>query len=602
MTDVKEFSSLVDMQRWACATFGDRPAIGTKRDGAYAWTTFAELGELVDAMRAALVGAGVERGDKVAAISNNRLEWAVAAYATYGIGAHFVPMYEAQLEKDWRYILEDAGATVLFVSTTPIYDKTRGMAGKVGRLRDVVCFDAPSDAPHAWSTWLARGRSAPVAAIEPDWDETAGLIYTSGTTGKPKGVVLSHGNFVSNLNSVNSVIPRDPADVSCSFLPWAHSFGQTAELHGMLSAGAAIGVAESVNTLLDDIQLVKPTVLFSVPRVFNRIYDGVQKRFAAEKPVKRLLINHALAVAARRRKLAETGQQSALVELQHRFFDERIFAQVRARFGGRLKFAFSGGAALQREVAEFIDDIGIVVFEGYGLTETSPIATANRPDARRIGTIGKPIPGVSIFVCDEHGHALPQGAEGELVVVGPNVMQGYHNHPESTAEVIFDLDGLRAFKTGDMGCVDPDGFVRITGRFKEQYKLENGKYVVPTPLEDQLKLSGYIDQVFLFGDNRPHNVALVVPDFDACRAWASARGETLATNADVARSASVHELIGAELRKFSGEFKGFESPKRWALLAEGFSTENDLLTPKLSVKRRNVQARYQAELDALYAS
>lgn len=593
------FQSLVDMQERVCKRFADQPAIGTKVDGAYRWTSFGEFGKRIDAFRGALALLGVERGDKVAIISNNREEWAVAAYATYSLGAHYVPMYEAQLPKDWEYILEDSGAVVLLAANEEIYRKTVDFAGRVGRLRTVLCLDTSPSNEYSWAAWMAKGEANPVPSVRPDPSEVAGLIYTSGTTGKPKGVILTHDNFVSNVNSVNSVFPRE-ADVSCSFLPWAHSFGQTAELHCMLSAGCAVGVAESVNTLMDDFLLVRPTVLFAVPRIFNRIYDGLQKKMAAESPVKKALFNRALAVAARRRQLAQKGQQSAWIEMQYGLFDKLVFSKIRDRFGGRLKYSFSGGAALQKEVGEFIDDIGILVFEGYGLTETSPIATVNSPEARRFGTIGKPIPGVEVLICDEDGKVQPQGTDGEIIVIGPNVMQGYHQQPESTAEVIFDLDGRRAFRTGDMGRIDEDGFVKITGRFKEQYKLENGKYVVPTPLEEHIRLSGYINQAFLYGDNRLFNVCLIVPDFEACAKWCAEYGEPTDPVA-MATSKKLHAMIGQEIEKYSGEFKGYEKPKKWALLSEDFTTDNDLLTPKMSVKRRNVASRYAELIESLYA-
>jgi long-chain acyl-CoA synthetase len=290
-----------------------------------------------------------------------------------------------------------------------------------------------------------------------------------------------------------------------------------------------------------------------------------------------------------------------LLELQHRLFDRVVFRKIRERFGGRLGYVFSGGAALSREVAEFIDDIGIMVFEGYGLTETSPIATANTPAARRIGTIGKPIAGVSIYVCDENGKVLPPDTDGEIVVVGPNVMQGYFNHPEATAEVIFELDGKRAFRTGDMGRIDRDGFVRITGRFKEQYKLENGKYVVPTPLEEQLKLSGFINQAFVYGDNRPYNVCVVVPDFPALQAWAEGQGVTAKSPAALCADERAQAKIGEELARYGAGFRGYEKPKRWVLVPDEMTVDSGLLTPKLSVKRRAVVERYGQELEALYA-
>lgn len=597
-----DYTSLVDMQQRACAQFAQRNLFGTKKSGAYFWTTYKEFGDDVDAFRAALASLDVKRGERVAIIANNRVEWAVSAYASYGLGANFVPMYEAQLPKDWEYILGDSAATVLLVSTEEIYERVKDFPERLENLRHVICFEAPATEEHSYQRYLDAHRDSNVEAIEPESGETAGLIYTSGTTGEPKGVILSHGNFVSNVNAVQTLFPIQEDDSSLSFLPWAHSFGQTCELHTMMSRGASIGLAESVQTLIDNFSEVRPTILFSVPRIFNRIYDGLQKRMAEEKPLVRFLFNMGVETARKRRELAERGEQSFWVEKKYALLDRLVFAKVRGRFGGRLKYAFSGGAALSREVGLFIDDIGIQVYEGYGLTETSPIATANNPQARKIGTIGKPIPGVTIEICDEDGNVLPRGTEGEIVVIGPNVMQGYNNRPEDTAEVIFDLNGQRAFRTGDMGSIGTDGFVRITGRFKEQYKLENGKYVVPSPLEEKLKLSGYVNQIYIDGDGRPFNIALVVPDFEALEKWGKNNGVTDLTPEGLVKNQAAHALIGEELKRYSDDFKGYERPLRWKLITDEFSVANDMMTPSLKIKRRNVQKTYAADIEELYAS
>ncbi|MEM6991302.1 MAG: long-chain fatty acid--CoA ligase [Myxococcota bacterium] len=599
MSSAASFKGLVDMQERSCERFADREFLGTKRGGEYTWIRYREFAEQVDRARAVLASLGVGAGDKVAVIANNRVEWAVAAYATYGLAAHYVPMYESQQPKDWAYILRDSGAKVLLAATPEVWDATCAMPDEIETLHHVLCFDAEGDVEHSWPRRLAA-ITPNVPSVQPGSDETAGLIYTSGTTGNPKGVVLSHDNFVSNVNAVHEVFPMSESDVSCSFLPWAHSFGQTCELHCLLSMGAAIGLAESPQTLMDDFLLVRPTLLFAVPRIFNRIYDGLQKRMADTKGIAKILFDRGMALAKQRRALEGQGRSSLIVDAQLGLIDRIVFSKVKARFGGRLRYVFSGGAALAKEVAEFIDDIGIMVFEGYGLTETSPIASANTPGARRLGTIGKAIPGVTIAICDEDGKEVPVDTDGEIVVIGPNVMQGYHGLPELTDEVIFDLDGKRAFRTGDMGRIGADGFVKITGRFKEQYKLENGKYVVPSPLEEQLKLSGLVSQAFVFGDNRPFNVCLVVPDFVALRRWAKDNGRGDSPAAGVADPLA-HAGMGEELARYGREFKGYERPKRWALLTDEFTVDNDLLTPKMSVKRRNVIARYQAELDALYA-
>src|SRR5262249_48787010 len=280
---------------------------------------------------------------------------------------------------------------------------------------------------------------------------------------------------------------------SLSFLPWAHSFGQTVELHALISMGASLAICESVDKILDNLAETKPTLLFSVPRIFNKLYAAVQKQISTKPALVQAMVKKALATRAKQRK----GEQVSFGEgLVLALTDKVVFSKVRARFGGALKYAFSGGAAISTEVAEFIDGLGITVYEGYGLTETSPIATANWPNNRKIGSVGKAIPDVTISIPGDGENGMP----------GPNTLVRYHNRKEDN-EAAFAPDG--GFRTGDMGRLDSDGFLYITGRLKEQYKLENGKYVVPTPLEEQLKLSPYVANVMVYGDNRPYNVALI---------------------------------------------------------------------------------------------
>jgi len=402
---------------------------------------------------------------------------------------------------------------------------------------------------------------------------------------------------------MSEIVPLEGTDRSLSFLPWAHSFGQTVELHGLFAVGASMAIAEAVDKIIDNLAEVHPTLLFSVPRIFNKIYTAVQAQIASKpKPIQEL-VKAALKVTAKER----AGERLKLHELALlELVDKLVFEKVRGRFGGKLKFAFSGGAALSREVAEFIDSLGIVVYEGYGLTETSPISTTNVPGARKIGSVGRAIPGVRVEVDEATGERRPADGtrparlEGELVVYGHNVMKGYLKRPEENAAV-FTKDG--GFRTGDMGFVDPHGFVFITGRIKEQYKLENGKYVVPTPLEEQLKLSPYVLNAMVFGDNRPHNVALVVANVPAIQKWAGDQQMTLPGDPDaLLKDDRVKSLMRKEIEKYGAPFKGFESIQEFALLKDDFTTDNGMLTPSLKLKRRKVVEVYGSVLDQLYAA
>jgi long-chain acyl-CoA synthetase len=582
------FKNLVDLCEKSCEKYRDRDLFGTKTEGRWKWLSYGEFGKLVDEFRAGLASLGVGAGDKVGIVANNRVEWAVAAYASYGLGAAFVPMYEAQKSDEWRFILDDCGAKVAIGSTNEIYEKLKSIKDKVPSLQHVIGIEAKESDDHSYAALLAAGAKSPVKARHPDEADTAGFIYTSGTTGNPKGVILSHGNICSNINAVHEIFPFESSDRSLSFLPWAHSFGQTCELHAMLSMGASLAINDAIENLVANLAEVQPTILFAVPRIFNRIYDGVNKQMADKPGFIQSLFKNAVKNRTAQGRGEDVGVWASLgISLA----DKLIFSKIRQKFGGRLKYAISGSAALSREVAEFIDALGIEVYEGYGLTETSPIATANYPGHRKIGSVGKAIPGVTILIDKS---VTGDAKNGEILIKGPNIMQGYHNRPEESSAVLMDD---RTFRSGDMGYLDDDGYLYITGRIKEQYKLENGKYVVPSPLEEELKLSPFIANVMIHGANKPYNVALIVPDKAALEKWAAENGVKLD---DIEQSDEVKKLMAQELAKYSKSFKGFERPEKFLITVEDFTTENGMLTPTLKLKRRNVLQKYEAKLDALY--
>jgi long-chain acyl-CoA synthetase len=586
------FRTLVEIYEQSTTRYAAKPLFGEKKDGRWRWMTYGDFRETTDAFRGGLAALGIGRGDVVAIIADNRPEWAAAAYATYGLGASFAPMYEAQHDDEWQYILADSDTKVLCVANEAIAARVAAFRSRLPGLRHVIALDGRAD--HSFADVLRRGEQAPAPIVHPQPGDVAGFIYTSGTTGNPKGVLLTHGNLASNVSAIQNLFPIADDDRSLSFLPWAHSFGQVVELHGLFSMGGALGIAEALDKILDNLTEVQPTLLFAVPRIFNRIYRGVHQRISAEGGLRKTLFDAAVANEQRRRRLAEKRQSSWLVELEHRIFDALVFAKVRVRFGGRLKYAFSGGAAIAREVAEFIDDLGVMVYEGYGLTETSPIATANWPGNRKIGSVGKPLPGVRVEIDRQ---ATGDAVDGEIVVYGHNVMKGYHRLPEENAKVFTADGGLR---TGDMGHFDEDGFLYITGRIKEQYKLENGKYVVPTLLEEEIKLSPYVANAMVFGDNKPFNVALIVPDMENVQKWAEHHAAGVA-GPELLRDDRVRDLIQQEIEQRSGHFKHFEKVRKVALVGEDFTQENGLLTPSLKLKRRAVLEKHGATLLDLYS-
>lgn len=588
----KQFKTLVDVYESSIADFPDHDLFGVKEDGAYHWTTYREFGELVDDCRAALAGRGVEPGTTVAIIADNRVEWAICAYASYGLGARFCPMYESQALKDRKYILDDSEAELLFTANREIREEIEDIQahGELERIEHVIHFDGGGG--DDFDDFLEEGKGVDEPLHHPDRDDVCALIYTSGTTGNPKGVLLTHKNITSNLNAIHEMDIIEPDDVSLAFLPWAHSFGQTGELHGLFSVGASLGLVEDISTIIENLGEVRPTLLFSVPRVFNKIYDGVHRKIHKESAFKRKLFEWSMSNAKKLRDTRESGGGSFFRNTLDSLFDKLIFSTVRERFGGRLRYAVSGGAKLNKEVALFLDNLHITVLEGYGLTETSPLVAVNLPDERRIGSVGKPIPDVEVTLQETDVHA--EEGEGEVCVRGPNVMKGYFKLPDKTAEVLED-DGT--FHTGDLGRFDKDGFLYIIGRVKEQYKLENGKYVVPGPVEELIKLSNYVDQVMLDGANKPFNIAVINIDAEGLDEWAE---ENELDIDDYANHPRVRELFEDELEQRLSDVKKYERPRDFLLVDDEWTPEKNILTPTLKLKRRIVRDKYEDDIEAIY--
>lgn len=595
MTD--QASTLVDLLTNSVAKYPDNSLFGQRDEsGEWHWTTYKEFGRMVADARGGLASLGVSHGDRVAAISDNRVEWAVGAHATYSLGAAWVPMYEAQTQKDWVFILRDCGAKVLFAATDGIRAQVAEAADQLPDLQTIVVIDDPAGGDSIdYTELLARGAASPAPLAIVSGSDLAGLIYTSGTTGDPKGVRLSHSNFMSNVNALSEIFPLEEDDRSASFLPWAHSFGQTVELHALTFFGGSMGLT-SAQTLVRDMPEIRPTILVSVPTVFNKIYDGLKKRMDAEGGVTKKLFDAAMANAAKKIELEKQGKSSGWVDMKDGLFDKIIFTKVRAAFGGRLKYAFSGGAAISTEVADFISSVGIIVYEGYGLTETSPIVTCNIKGARRPGSVGRAIPEVTVTIDTD---VTGDKEIGEIVVHGPNVMIGYYNLPDADAEVFTSDHG---FRTGDLGHIDDDGYLFIRGRIKEQYKLENGKYVVPSPLEEKIQLSGFITQVMVYGEQRPYNVALIHPDMEQLNSWAAEKNIDSSDVSAFLDNEQVRTKLKAEIDRAQNSIKRYERIRNFVTTTEELTPENGMLTPTLKLKRRAIMAKYGESISSLYDS
>jgi len=588
--------NLVELFERAVDRFRDNKLFGTKNKAgdSYDWITYGEVAERVDHLRGGLAGIGVGQGDGVGIIANNRNEWAIAAYATYGLGARYIPMYEAELPRIMKYIIADSGVKVLLVSRDDILDKVKDFPDEIEGLEKIYVIESNGD--RSMAQLEQAGRENPVPSIKPDKDDIAGLIYTSGTTGNPKGVLLSHYNLTTNALAATMMLPEyvSEGDRSLSFLPWAHSFGQTAELHMLINFGGQTGFAESPQTIVDDLALVRPTLLVAVPRVFNKVFTGLNDKMEKQGGLAKFLFDMGLKAAAERR--AAGGNAGFLNNLKLGLVDKLVYSKVRAKFGGRMKMALSSSAALNPKIAEFFYDIGIPVCEAWGMTELSPAHTVNVPETNRPGSVGKPIPGCAVKI--DRSLAPDSDREGEVVAYGPNVMVGYHNLPEATAEVLTADGGLRS---GDLGWVDEDGYLYITGRIKEQYNLENGKYIFPVDIEEAIKLSMFIDSAMVHGANKPYNVVVVAPDWLVAGPWAREQGlpedpETLV------KAPQLIALIENEVKAACKHMAGYEVPRKILILPEPFSPENGILTPTLKLKRREVHKHFGEMITALYES
>ncbi len=588
--------NLIDWWQESAAKFADRKFLGTKnKDGLYEWVTYREVNTRIDNLRAGLAGLGVGTGDAVGIIANNRVEWVVTAFAAWGCRARFVPMYEAELVQIWKYIIADSGIKVLLVSKPEIYEKIKDFPKDIEALKHIFVIDAQGEGSMA--ALEKAGQAKPVASQIPTPDEIAELIYTSGTTGNPKGVLLSHGNFTSNSHAGLKMYPELLTHelVTLAILPWAHSYGQTGELFAVIRLGGALGLAESPSTIVNDIVQVRPTWLISVPRVFNRIYDALWAKMNKEGGLPKKLFVMGVEAAKKKRELAAQGQSDFMTNLKFRIADKIVFQKIRDRLGGRLMGSMSGSAAMNPEIAQFFFDVGVPIYDCYGLTETSPAATMNASYSYRLGSVGKAIDKVKIVIDPS---VVEEGAsDGEIIIYGPNVMKGYHNRPEDTKAALTPDGG---FRTGDRGRLDKDGFLFITGRIKEQYKLENGKFCFPVSLEEEICLVPLVQQAVVYGINRAYNICIVVPDFDVLFDDAKEKGWPLNKEALVARQ-DVLDLISATITNhLKGKFGGYEIPKKFLLLPEPFSLENGMLTQTMKLKRNVVLEKLKDRIDALY--
>lgn len=588
--------NLVDLFETGVAKYPRNDLFGTKNvQGTYEWVTYEEVGRRVDNLRGGLAQLGVGKDDAVGIIANNRTEWAIAAFATYGLGARFIPMYEAELESTWRYIIEDSFIKVLLVSKPEIYERVRDFPRDIKNLDKVFLIEG--DGENSMAALEKLGEDHPVDSVHPDPNDIAVLIYTSGTTGNPKGVLLSHGNFTSNAMAGYHLYQDDLDEDgrSLSILPWAHAYGQTAELYNYTQFGGSIAFIESIPTLADDMKVARPTFIMAVPRVFNKIYDAIWTKMDEEGGLVKKLFVMSVEAARDKRELADKGRTSLITNIKCKIADKLVFQKIRDQFGGRLHGATTGSATMNKDIANFFWDIGVPVFDCYGLTETSPAVTMSYFSAHKVGSVGKTLENIKVVIDKS---VVEEGSDdGEIIVYGPNVMHGYHNQPEATEKVMTDDGG---FRTGDRGRLDEDGYLYITGRIKEQYKLANGKYVFPSTLEEDIKLIRYVENAMVYGDGRDYNICLVVPDFLVLDKYA--QEHNLPTEREeLVKREEIRELIFGEIvTTLKGKYGGYEIPKKLLFLTEDFTVENGMLTQTMKPKRHVVLEKYKDKIEELY--
>ena len=543
---------------------------------------------------------GVGAGDRVAIMSESRPEWLLADFAILTLGAVTVPVYSTLTAQQARYILHDAGARVAIVSTREQLEKLQSVRHQLPSLEAIVVFETPEKTSasvlrldeviargHArmMSEWgIAREFRDKAREIRPE--QLATIIYTSGTTGEPKGVMLSHRNLISNLVAGHSVVPVHDEDVSLSFLPLSHSFERLVS-YVYLANGVTVIFAESMETIGRDLTAVRPTVMTGVPRVYEKFMARILDRGHALPQPRRTLFHWGVKVAVARARAESTGKKAAgLLGLELRVADRLVFSKIRDSVGGRLRCLVSGSAPLPTNVAEFFFGIGLPITEGYGLTETSPIITANPMNAPRLGTVGTAIPGVEVRIADD----------GEILARGPNVMMGYYNKADATADVL--RNGW--LHTGDVGTIDGDGYLRITDRKKDLLVTSGGKKVAPQPIEAVLRRSPLIAEAVLLGDRRRFVSALIVPDFAALERRLKDLGRPFASRDILVARADVLALYDEIIEALNLELSQFERIKKIRLLPREFTIESGELTPTMKVKRKSVEENWRTAIDEVY--
>ena len=585
------------MLRSRVEKYGDRLMMKHKVAGSWEDISWNQFYDCAKKLGLAMISGGVNPGDRIAIFAANSPRWQMVDMAAQSIGAADVPLYATITAKQAEYILSDSGSKMVFVGSKSHMDRVLEVCDDLPDLKKIITLDGTtSDHPDVitFDDMLQLGEKN----ANPDeffnrcekvtGEDLCSIVYTSGTTGNPKGVMLLHRNFMSNVSTASSFVEVNDTDVCLSFLPLSHVLERMSGYYTSVFNGVTIAHAQSIDTLTDDIVEIKPHFMVSVPRLYEKIHAGVLANIDAEPPLKQKIFNWAVGVGRKVSELTVNHKPvPAWLGVKYKVANKLVFSKVYEKMGGRLRFFFSGGAPLAREIAEFFHAMGIMILEGYGLTETSPVLTVNRPDAMRFGSVGQPLTDVQIKIADD----------GEILAKGPNVMKGYWNRPDETAEA---LEG-GWFHTGDIGHLDEDDFLFITDRKKDLIVTAGGKNISPQNVENALKLDRYIEQVAVIGDNRKFVSALIVPTFPDLEAWAVKEGIDTADRKKMLADERVQKLFKQHIDSALVDFDRHEHVTRFALLPEEMTEDSGLLTPTLKVKRKEVSSRYADLIENMYS-
>ncbi|HET6348961.1 MAG TPA: long-chain fatty acid--CoA ligase [Candidatus Krumholzibacteria bacterium] len=597
MVPTMEFRDAIPRQFLACVEQYDRhDAFRHKVDGAWVDVSHREMLDEVHALAAALKDLKIAKTDRVALLSENRLEWVATDLGILFAGGVTVPIYPTLIPHQVEYILRDADVRAIFVSTKVQAAKIAELRPRLPLLEHVIAFDADAagEGVESFASFVARGRAldgAPAAADmagETSPGDWASIVYTSGTTGEPKGVILTHRNFTSNVRMCLDAFQIGPGDVYLSVLPLCHVFERTAGFYTMMTAGVQIAYAESIETAMTNLKEIRPTVVCFVPRIYEKFYAAVQHAVEGSSKVRRGLFGWGVRVGTAAVNARFARRFSPLLRLQHRIALALVFGKVRDRVGGRIRFFVSGSAPLARHIIEFFHAAGLPILEGYGLTETSPVVSVNTFEHMRFGTVGRPLKGEEVRIADD----------GEIVVRGENIMQGYLKKADDTAAVL--RDGW--FYTGDIGTIDRDGFLIITDRKKDLIATAGGKKVAPQPIENRLKNNLFIAEAVMVGNGRPYITLLIVPNFPRLDAWATSAGLAVDDREALIASPHVVTLYQGIVDQANAELAQYQRIKAFTLLPGELTTASGDLTPTLKVRRKVVEERYRDRIDAMYRS